>query len=946
MPAEPSRDAAGIARRALERREDERPSFVDEECSGDVVLRAEVETLLASASGELPVAAATLGSSDARPLPSDVPSLGATLRDNAATREPSAPTKLARGAPLGRYVVLEWLGGGGMGVVYSAYDPELDRKVAIKLVRPDVTFHGGENQARARLLREAQALARVRHPAVIAVHDVGSFDREVFVAMEYIDGRTLREWLAETARDWREILDMFLQAGRGLAAAHDAGLVHRDFKPENVLVGEDDRPRVVDFGLARAMVTGEDDGAGTDEPIASSIPAPGRALVTVTRTGGLVGTPAYMALEQFAGASADARIDQFSFCVALYEGLYGERPFPGTTVPALIESLRAGKVREPPSANRVPSSLREALLRGLRPNREDRYESMRALLAELGRDRTRTRRRALVGVAAAALAVTAATIASVRHAPSPVCRGAAEKLTGVWDGDRRRAIESAFQKSGKPFVADALRGVERGLDGYASAWVAMQTDACAATNLRHEQSGELLDLRTECLAERRQELASLVNLLARADDRVILKSMQAVAGLPSLEECANAAALKAILRPPSDPAARAGVEAVRKRVADARALYQAARFDDASGILDAPIADAKALGYAPLEAEALGMLAAVQTAHGKLKEGERAAKEALYLAEQSGHQELIARQWVVLVSNLRQQARYDDVHDCAQHARAAIARWGKGSDETLARLLDQEGLMLTEQGKFDQARELHEQALAIAEKAVPPDTHAPIILSNLGIALMRLGKYDEAMSVYRRSFELMVTYFGPAHPDLTFPLGNMSTVLALQNRPAEAVVYDEQVVQLTEASFGPDNLRLGLDLSNLCSTHIQLHAGKRALGECQRALAIYEKGLGPKHPRVAFPLMGIGEAHLDLEQPKSAVAPLERAVGLLEANPGDPMNLAEARFGLARALRGAGGDEKRARDLAVKARAAYASNGTLNLVDLEKVDAWLGAKGK
>jgi serine/threonine protein kinase len=241
-------------------------------------------------------------------------------------RMPDAGPALGRGSTLGRYLILDFLGVGGMGVVYSAYDPGLDRKVAIKLLRPTTNAHGGTTAGRSRLLREAQALARLSHPNVIAVHDVGTFEDQVFVAMEYAEGQTLSAWLREEPRSVREIVAAFLEAGRGLAAAHAAGLVHRDFKPANVLFGNG-RARVLDFGLACTDVSresGERVVALEDLPPALPLPPPLtgdstqdpslNALGTpLTMTGTLMGTPAYMAPEQMAGRPVDARTDQFSF---------------------------------------------------------------------------------------------------------------------------------------------------------------------------------------------------------------------------------------------------------------------------------------------------------------------------------------------------------------------------------------------------------------------------------------------------------------------------------------------------------------------------------------------------------------------------------------------------------------------------------------------------------
>jgi formylglycine-generating enzyme required for sulfatase activity len=321
---------------------------------------------------------------------------------------------LNAGARLGRYLIIERVGSGAMGVVYGAYDPELDRKVALKLLKGD---HAGQDEtARARLVREAKAMARLSHPNVIAVHDVGVFDGQVFLAMEFLGGGTLRSWLAARRRGWRELLAVFAAAGRGLMAAHAAGLVHRDFKPENVLLDREGRPRVVDFGLAREAKDGAGDGAPAPAPVPVAAATSGTRLDTLTRTGALLGTPAYMAPEQFMGEPTDERTDQFSFCVALYEALYGERPFTSESVFRLLHDVAEGRLLPVPDDREVPAWIRRAVLRGLKSDPAQRWPSMASLIAAL-EDDPAVRRRAwlLAGAGLAALVAVALGLGQMVH---------------------------------------------------------------------------------------------------------------------------------------------------------------------------------------------------------------------------------------------------------------------------------------------------------------------------------------------------------------------------------------------------------------------------------------------------------------------------------------------------------------------------------------------------
>ena len=375
---------AGLIGGVLEPAEIERLGQHMDNCSHCAALVNELGAVLAPASeGD----SETPGSTSARTQP----------------ESPSTPKQL------GRYQVLEPLGAGGMGVVTLAYDPQLKRNVALKLIRPELLASSAEPEMRARLLREAQALASLSHPNVVAVHDVGSWEDGLFIAMEYVAGSTVGEWLQQESPGWRSITDVFLQAGRGLAAAHGAGLVHRDMKPSNILVDADGRARVTDFGLARDAATAEpiaEPTRDTEGPVATDAPRPSPVVVatgpgdpasqpssessssagdsagSLTRTGTILGTPAYMSPEQHAGEPADARSDQFSFCVALYEALAGQRPFLGDSLEELAQNVRSD-----PALNRdlagVPRTVRETLRRGLRTRPADRFTTMVALLERL-----------------------------------------------------------------------------------------------------------------------------------------------------------------------------------------------------------------------------------------------------------------------------------------------------------------------------------------------------------------------------------------------------------------------------------------------------------------------------------------------------------------------------------------------------------------------------------
>jgi eukaryotic-like serine/threonine-protein kinase len=404
MTPERFRQIEQLAMLALEQAESERAEFLDKACSGDPELRREVESLLASDEKAGEFLATPAAELVADPL---------TDASRQARNRVDPATFPANGA-VGRYLIERELGSGGMGLVYAAYDPELGRTVAIKLVRPALGGRMGPSLGRARLLREAQAMAQLTHPNVAAIHDVGTFGDQVFIAMEYVEGSTLTDWLSAERRSWREIVSMFSQAGRGLAGAHAKNIIHRDFKADNVWVGEDGRARVLDFGLARATRSAREPQHPPGAPVLGEEKLSRVAMLSasVTLPGTFLGTPPYMAPEQLRGELGDSRTDQFSFCVALYYALYGELPYAGDTVASLLVDMAERRIKEPPQSSRVPSWLRRVLLRGLSPDPAGRYESMETLLEALA-PRARISRRHFFVPTTLALAATSLVLVRI-----------------------------------------------------------------------------------------------------------------------------------------------------------------------------------------------------------------------------------------------------------------------------------------------------------------------------------------------------------------------------------------------------------------------------------------------------------------------------------------------------------------------------------------------------
>jgi tetratricopeptide (TPR) repeat protein/predicted Ser/Thr protein kinase len=509
-------------------------------------------------------------------------------RQGSPAPEPTTP-RGGSAEGLGRYVVLRQLGRGAMGVVFAAYDPSLDRKVAIKVLRGGID---AASEGAARMRREAQAMARLSHPNVAQVHEVGEADGRLYLVMEYVEGVTLGAWLAGRPRAMGEVLRTFIEAGRGLAAAHAAGLIHRDFKPDNAMIGADGRVRVLDFGLSRSVLA-----LPEAAPPHASASYPELAITVV---GTLIGTPAYMSPEQHMRREADARSDQFSFCVALYEALYGQRPFTGADVRELGVRVVTGTIAEPPAQTRVPGWLRQVLLRGLKPDPAARWPDMDALLAALDRDPQRTRRRWLLsGLAAVAVAGVSYGVAAHQVAQAQICSGAAEELRDVWDPSRRAALEQAVRASGSEHPDELLASVTARLDEHAGRWVASHTAACEAHRRGHA-SAQLFDRKMACLRQRRTELAATVEVLTQtAGDGDLVEA----AVLPSLAGCEDDARLLADVPLPTDPELAAEVERARGRLARLQALERAGRFAEALALLGPELAAMHELGDLALLAE-------------------------------------------------------------------------------------------------------------------------------------------------------------------------------------------------------------------------------------------------------------------------------------------------------------------------------------------------------
>ncbi len=617
--------------------------------------------------------------------------------------------RLEPGTRLSRYVIQECIGEGGMGVVYRAHDPKLNRDVALKLLHPQPGATG--EAARERMFLEARALAQLSHPSVVAVHDAGAENNQIYLVMELVRGQTLKEWLAESPRSQRDITRAFAECGRGLVAAHEAGIVHRDFKPANVLCAASGRFCVSDFGIAVAPRLGS---LGDAE--------------------GIAGTPGYMAPEQRRGQATTPAVDQFSFCVALAEALTGKRP----------EFDEDGAVGFP--GRRLPVRLERLLKRGLSARPEDRFPSMAALVAVL--DRTWQRRATWAFVLLLGAATLAAFfLGNYRSGKNLAisCAAGADRIATVWSKQRAQSLQAALSLFGPQDVAAR---VSKSLEEYNQKWRAMYSEACHATHSRGEQSEELLSRRIACLDRRRRDLGTVVEVVSQPAVSPSA-ALQAATSLPTLSACADVGHLTGIPAVPADK--KSDIEELEDRVARAHALYMLGEFEEGLELAQSALLEARATEYPPIIADALITVGAIHQRLGDAEEAADAWYEASFVAERARLDRVVAdaRAWLIFPVGF-DLGRTEEALRIAEGTRAAIDRLG-GDDEIEARYFDHLGsVTLDGLGQTRQAIALYEKSLPLNRRVFGNDhLKVSLTMQNVGFAQRRIGKTTQA----RRTLE-------------------------------------------------------------------------------------------------------------------------------------------------------------------------------------------------
>jgi tetratricopeptide (TPR) repeat protein len=715
--------------------------------------------------------------------------------------QPAAPQGEAPEGTLGRYHVLRELGRGSMGIVLRAYDPELARPVAIKLVR-DV-----DAATRDLLRREARSLAKLRHPNVVTVYDVIVEADGLYVAMELVEGDTLRGYCRH--RPPREILQACVRAGKGLAAAHDAGVIHRDFKPENVLCGAAGEVKVSDFGLAHA----------TDE----------------ASDGALAGTPAYMAPEVLRREPATAASDQFSFCVTLWELLTGERPTGGAPPRPTVAFAP------------VPAWVIRVLRRGLDRDPAARFPSMHALVAALEADPVaRRRRRLLLGAGGVAALVTGALAMQLapRHEAAP-CSFDARELGDAWTLERRTAVAYSITAASD---ADTARRVSSALDTHAAQWLASRRATCVA---ERSHDAATSGRRVACLDRNRREMGALTELLAASDRTLAGNAIEAVGHLADPDACATTSSAL-----PDDVAGRVLVEQGRTQLARATVLQWAGKDDEADAVADRLLGEPGPKLASSLKAETLLVRARVAVDRGRYDDAEALQFEALHAAE-AGHDDmLVAMAWVEIVNTTGAlQHRFELALSNARAADAALARVEPGTELQL-RYIYAFGTTLMSHGNLDEARARLETGKAYG--ASDPRRQAQLGLIELALCdiARQQGRLPDAHAACESGMKRLEGALGPTHIRVGISLSMLGALAFTEHDLATAQRVFERSISIFEARHAEENYAYALALSNIGATYSERGESAKAETYFTRSLAMFDK-YHPTHPQRLMPLQGL-----------------------------------------------------------------------------------------
>lgn len=787
-----------------------------------------------------------------------------TVFDRPAPAQEEPPTDeevVAPIAPAGRiarFCVLRAIGQGGMGRVYSAYDPQLDRRVAIKVLRTS----RGEQAEAEQLRREAQALAKLNHPNIVGVHELGEVDGTSFIAMEYVEGRNLSEWLSEFS-DTPDAarLDILRQVGRAVAAAHAAGVVHRDLKPSNILIGLDDRVRVVDFGLARAARRGPD--AETSALFAGTLDLTHHEAPTdETREGLAVGTPAYMAPEQHLGHGASEHSDQFAFCLLAWEVFFGCRPFPTAPLNERLDSIRGARLARGTRRGETATAVESVLRRGLSFSPNRRHRDMTSLLGALPleafeRNDRPSRSTTMLAVLGAGMVVLP-TVAFIAQKEPPSCSGSSTYVERVWDEKRASALDRRVEETAPQTIASWPK-IRAWAEDYAERWTLAHREACAATSIRGEQSQAVMDEKMHCLNRALFELDAVIRTIERDPSAAINSWTNLVTTARPLDLCAEVDWLKSRRRPPwVEPALGQDME---RRLASAWAQMNAAAPDialeEALDILD----ELPAGPPNSFEAELRLLIGRCTSAIGRDDEARTSLYRALELAVQAGDDYLTST--TLSATSMHDVSFERDLTAALERASTArvFASRLPSAKEAMLRALRAESAVLAALGKTDDALRELEEAQGLA--AALPDGGVLMCELELQAANLKRAQQDTrgtelALNVARDCFGRELD---PSHPWLARVKLATAKHLAQTADPKGARARAEEAVHMLTKAFGAEHPEVADANLELARTLIDIGDLAQAEVLAERSIATLEEALGREHPKVGSARVVLGNAY-------------------------------------------------------------------------------------